>query len=106
MVGLPQTVQQAIDITDTGGSTYVVGKMKPGTSAALTAGDLLRGNKKLSGVYMGATVAGVDIPLYAKQQGRLNLDDLVSEIIPLDRINEGYAKLEKGETARSVVVFE
>ncbi|MET9262125.1 Zn-dependent alcohol dehydrogenase [Amycolatopsis sp. NPDC004079] len=108
VIGLPQTVQQAIDITDTGGSTYVVGKMKPGTSAALTAADLLRGNKKLSGVFMGATVAGVDIPLYSKlyQQGRLNLDDLVSETISLDRINEGYAKLEKGEIARSVVVFD
>ncbi|WP_336161978.1 Zn-dependent alcohol dehydrogenase [Amycolatopsis sp. VC5-11] len=107
VIGLPQTVQQAIDITDAGGATYVVGKMKPGTSASLTANDLLRGNKKLSGVYMGATVAGVDIPLYAHlyQQGRLNLDDLVSETIPLERINEGYAKLEKGETARSVVVF-
>lgn len=108
VVGLPDTVKQAIDITDTGGSAYVVGKMRPGTSAALTAHDLLRSNKRLSGVFMGATVAGVDIPLYAKlyQQGRLNLDDLIAETIPLEQINEGYSKLEKGETARSVVTFD
>jgi S-(hydroxymethyl)glutathione dehydrogenase/alcohol dehydrogenase len=108
VIGLPQTVQQAIDITDVGGSTYVVGKMRPGTAGSLSSDDLLRRNRKLSGVFMGATVAGVDIPLYATlyQQGRLNLDDLVAETIPLERINEGYAKLEKGETARSVVVFD
>ncbi|MGW0285815.1 Zn-dependent alcohol dehydrogenase [Streptomyces sp. NPDC003236] len=108
VIGLPHTVQQAIDITDIGGSTYVVGKMKPGTAAALTANDLLRSNKKLSGVFMGATVADIDIPLYAQlyQQGRLNLDDLISETITLDQINAGYVKLEKGEIARSVVVFD
>ncbi|MFE3171977.1 Zn-dependent alcohol dehydrogenase [Amycolatopsis sp. NPDC059090] len=108
VVGLPQTVRQATDITGRGGSTYVVGKMKPGTGAALTADDLLRGNKKLSGVFMGSTVAEIDIPLYARlyRQGRLNLDDLVSETITLDQVNDGYAKLGKGETARSVVVFD
>lgn len=108
VIGLPQTVQQAIDVTDTGGSAYVVGKLKPGSTATLTSGDLLRGNKKLSGVFMGATVAGVDIPLYAQlyQQGRLNLDDLVSETIHLEQINEGYERLENGETARSVIVFD
>ncbi|MER6762774.1 MULTISPECIES: zinc-binding dehydrogenase [Amycolatopsis] len=108
VVGLPQTVRQATDITGRGGSTYVVGKMKPGTGAALTADDLLRGNKKLSGVFMGATVAEIDIPLYTRlyRQGRLNLDDLVSETITLDQVNDGYAKLGIGETARSVVVFD
>lgn len=107
-VGLPQTVQQAVEMTDAGGSTYVLGKMPPGTGGTLSSADLLRPHKKLSGVFMGMTVADVDIPLYADlyQQGRLNLDDLVSETITLDEVNEGYAKLEKGETARSVIVFD
>lgn len=108
VIGLPQTVQQAIDITGTGGTSFVVGKMQPGTGASLSAENLLRPHKSLRGLFMGMTVADVDIPLYAElyQQGRLNLDDLVSERITLEQINEGYDKLEKGETARSVVVFD
>jgi len=38
-------------------------------------------------------------------QGRLNLDDLVSQRIPLDAINEGFAAMTGGEVARSVIVF-
>ncbi len=108
VIGLPQTAQQAVEITGQGGATFIVGKMKPGTSVTLTAEELLRPHKSLRGLYMGLTVADVDIPLYAElyRQGRLNLDDLVSETISLEEINEGYEKLEKGAIARSVVVFD
>jgi S-(hydroxymethyl)glutathione dehydrogenase/alcohol dehydrogenase len=39
-------------------------------------------------------------------QGRLNLDDLVSQRIRLEDINEGFAAMKRGEVARSVVMFE
>jgi S-(hydroxymethyl)glutathione dehydrogenase/alcohol dehydrogenase len=107
VIGLPQTAQQAVDIADAGGTAFVIGKLRPGSEVALSSNDLLRGRKSLRGLFMGSTIADVDIPLYADlyQQGRLNLDDLVSETITLDEINEGYEKLERGETARSVIVF-
>ena len=38
--------------------------------------------------------------------GWLDLDGLVSARIRLDRINEGFAALKRGETIRSVVVFD
>ena len=38
-------------------------------------------------------------------QGRLHLDDLVSNRIQLADINEGMAALETGEVARSVIMF-
>ena len=69
---------------------------------------MLRQHKSIIGVYMGNTISDIDIPLYADlyRQGRINLDDLISNRIALSEINEGYEKLEKGETARSVVVFD
>ena len=39
-------------------------------------------------------------------QGRLHLDDLVSNRIKLEDINEGMAALETGEVARSVIIFD
>ena len=38
-------------------------------------------------------------------QGRLNLDQFVSETIGLDDVDEAFAKMQRGEVLRSVVVF-
>ena len=37
--------------------------------------------------------------------GRLDLDRLISHRYRLEEINEGFARLERGEAARGVVVF-
>jgi Zn-dependent alcohol dehydrogenase len=46
-----------------------------------------------------------DIPMYAELylQGRMNLDDLVSRIIALREVNDGYAALKDGSLTRVVV---
>lgn len=108
VIGLAATAQQAIDITDVGGTAYMVGLQSPETRVSLGSRDLLRGQKTLHGVHMGSTLSEVDIPMYADfyLQGRLNLDDLVSQTISLDDINEGYKVLAAGKVARSVVVFD
>jgi S-(hydroxymethyl)mycothiol dehydrogenase len=38
-------------------------------------------------------------------QGRLDLDAFVSETIPLDGVEEAFARMNKGEVLRSVVVL-
>ena len=38
-------------------------------------------------------------------QGRLDLDAFVSETIPLDGVEEAFAKMQRGEVLRSVVVI-
>jgi S-(hydroxymethyl)mycothiol dehydrogenase len=43
------------------------------------------------------------IDLY--RHGRLPLDDFVSETIALDAVEEAFAKMERGEVLRSVVVL-
>jgi hypothetical protein len=50
----------------------------------------------------------IDFPAMSRAylDGRLDLDGLVSARIRLDRINEGFAALKRGETIRSVVVFD
>ena len=44
------------------------------------------------------------IDLY--QQGRLDLDAFVSEIIALDGVEEAFHKMERGEVLRSVVEID
>ena len=38
-------------------------------------------------------------------QGRLDLDRFVSETIPLDAVEEAFAKMSRGEVLRSVVTI-
>jgi S-(hydroxymethyl)glutathione dehydrogenase/alcohol dehydrogenase len=38
--------------------------------------------------------------------GRLKLDELVSQRIRLEEVNEAFAALERGDVARSVILFD
>ncbi len=67
----------------------------------------LRRAKSVVGVFMGATRPRVDIPRYVElwQRGLLDLESMVSNVISLDEVNEGFAALGRGEVARAVVAF-
>ena len=57
---------------------------------------------------MGSNQFRTDMPRFIDMylDGRLLLDEMVSEHLPLDRINDGYASMQRGENARTVVDFE
>jgi S-(hydroxymethyl)glutathione dehydrogenase/alcohol dehydrogenase len=48
-----------------------------------------------------------DLPMLAEQylRGRLDLDGLISERLPLDRINDAVAHVREGSVARTVITF-
>jgi len=37
--------------------------------------------------------------------GRINIDDLITHVMPLDRINDGFDLMHRGESIRGVVIF-
>jgi S-(hydroxymethyl)glutathione dehydrogenase/alcohol dehydrogenase len=38
-------------------------------------------------------------------EGRINIDDLITHVLPLERINDAFDLMHKGESIRSVVVY-
>jgi S-(hydroxymethyl)glutathione dehydrogenase/alcohol dehydrogenase len=38
--------------------------------------------------------------------GKINIDDMITHTLPLDRINEGFDLMHKGESIRTVVLFD
>ena len=64
--------------------------------------------KKIQGSNMGSNRFRVDMPQYVEWYlaGRLKLDELVSSVIPLDEINDGFAALKTGEVARQLIAFD
>jgi S-(hydroxymethyl)glutathione dehydrogenase/alcohol dehydrogenase len=107
-IGLIPTAEQAFRMAKHGGTAVIVGLTPVGQNIAVHGAELVIYEKRLVGSYMGSNRFRIDIPRFVDlyQQGRLNLDDLVSRHITLEEVNEGYAALKRGEVARSVILFE
>jgi S-(hydroxymethyl)glutathione dehydrogenase/alcohol dehydrogenase len=106
VIGLERTQALAVTLAKAGGHVYLVGLAKPGSTLELpTSLPMLRAHTTIEGVHMGSTNLRRDIPMYVDYylQGRLNLDDLVSQEISLKQIPDAYEQLRRGEVIRSVV---
>jgi S-(hydroxymethyl)glutathione dehydrogenase/alcohol dehydrogenase len=84
----------------------MIGLMAPGEKVELPGLELLW-EKRVQGTSMGSVQFRSDLPYFIDlyMQGRLKLDELVSQRIPLEQINDGYAQISDGGIARSVVTF-
>jgi S-(hydroxymethyl)glutathione dehydrogenase/alcohol dehydrogenase len=105
-IGLKIAAEQAFQMLRAGGTATVIGMIPPGDMVTIHGVDFLS-EKKIQGSMMGSNRFRVDMPRFVDfyLQGRLHLDDLVSNRIQLTDINEGMAALETGEVARSVIMF-
>jgi S-(hydroxymethyl)glutathione dehydrogenase/alcohol dehydrogenase len=63
--------------------------------------------KRIQGSNMGSNRFRIDMPQYVDWYlaGKLKLDELVSAVIPLEQINDGFGRLRSGEVARQLVTF-
>jgi S-(hydroxymethyl)glutathione dehydrogenase/alcohol dehydrogenase len=106
-VGRPASGELAVKSLKRGGTATILGMMPLQHSVGLSAMDLLSG-KKLQGAIMGGNRFPVDIPRLVDfyMRGLLDLDTIISETIPLERINEGFDQMKRGGSARSVIVFD
>lgn len=105
-IGAKATVEQAYAMARPGGTATVIGMVPLGTKVEIEGADFLS-EKRLVGCLMGSNRFRVDMPriLELYRQGRLLLDELVSDRITLEGLNDAAAALRAGTTARSVVVF-
>ncbi|HXG20024.1 MAG TPA: Zn-dependent alcohol dehydrogenase [Methylomirabilota bacterium] len=106
VIGRADTIVQAYHAIRPGGMAVVVGVAKPDDMVMIPALSLLQ-EKTLTGSIYGSARPSVDMPklidLYMSK--RLKLDELVTRRIKLEQINDAFAWMEKGEVARSVIVY-
>jgi S-(hydroxymethyl)glutathione dehydrogenase/alcohol dehydrogenase len=105
-VGLKQTAELCFSILRPGGTATIIGMIPMGVKLELHGPDFLR-ERRIQGSAMGSNRFRVDMPRMIDfyQQGRLHLDQLISNRISLGEINEGFDAMKKGGVARSVIVF-
>jgi S-(hydroxymethyl)glutathione dehydrogenase/alcohol dehydrogenase len=62
-------------------------------------------------VWKGSAFGGArgrtDVPKIVDwyMDGKINIDDLITHTLPLERINEGFELMKRGESIRSVVLY-
>ncbi len=90
-----------------GGQIIWLGKIDVNKDVSFRWGSLMQ-EKRIRRVSYGNARPRRDFPLLARAylDGELMLDELISRRIALDEINEGFAALKRGETIRSVIVFD
>ena len=90
-----------------GGHVIWLGKVDVQQDVSFRWGSLMQ-EKRIRRVSYGNARPRRDFPMLARAylDGSLMLDDLISRRIALDEINAGFDVLKRGETIRSVVMFD
>lgn len=106
-VGRPETYQQAFYARDLAGTVVLVGVPTPEMKLELPLLDVFGRGGALKSSWYGDCLPERDFPLLIDLylQGRLDLDAFVSETVPLDGVEDAFARMERGEVLRSVVEF-
>ncbi len=106
-IGLSKTAEQAFNMLRRGGTANIIGMIPVGQTITLMGAAFL-GEKRIQGSMMGSNRFPVDMPRLVDfyMSGKLKLDEMISQRIRLDQVNEGFEDMKKGELARSVIVFD
>ena len=106
-VGRPETYAQAFYARDLAGTVVLVGVPRPDMRLDLPLLDVFGRGGSLKSSWYGDCLPSRDFPVLVDlyQQGRLDLDAFVSELIGIGDIEAAFEKMHRGEVLRSVVEF-
>lgn len=106
-IGLTRPVEQAYDSLKKGGTCVVAGINRADVRAQINVNQLVYAEKTLKGTLYGSMRPRVDLLALIElhRAGKLMLDPLLTRTYPLEEINEAYAALERGEVARTLIVY-
>ena len=105
-IGKKETAEQSFNMLRPGGTATIIGMIPQGTRIELDGPSFLR-ERRIQGSSMGSNHFRTDMPRYVEfyLQGRLKLDELVTQRLSLDQVNDAFEYMREGSVARSVVVF-
>jgi S-(hydroxymethyl)glutathione dehydrogenase/alcohol dehydrogenase len=107
VIGTPAVITQAYMSVKRGGKAVVVGVPAMGQDVSIPGMMLSLEEKSLVGSLYGSANLRRDMPLLIDlyMQKKLKIDELVSRRIKLEDVNAAFDAMEKGEVARSVIMY-
>ena len=100
-------MRQALECCHRGwGTSIIVGVAASGQEIATRPFQLVTG-RVWKGSAFGGARGRTDVPRIVDwyMNGVIDIDSLITHRLPLERINDGYDLMHRGESIRSVVVF-
>ena len=106
-IGNVHTMRQALECCHRGwGESIIIGVAASGQEIATRPFQLVTG-RVWRGTAFGGARGRTDVPKIVDwyMEGKINIDDLITHKLPLERINEGFDLMHEGKSIRAVVEF-
>jgi S-(hydroxymethyl)glutathione dehydrogenase/alcohol dehydrogenase len=106
-IGNVQVMRQALECCHRGwGQSIIIGVAAAGPEICTRPFQLVTG-RVWRGTAFGGARGRTDVPRIVDwyMEKKINIDDLITHRLPLERINEGFELMMRGESIRSVVIY-
>jgi S-(hydroxymethyl)glutathione dehydrogenase/alcohol dehydrogenase len=106
-IGSVKVMRQALECAHRGwGQSIIIGVAGAGQEIATRPFQLVTG-RVWKGTAFGGARGRTDVPRIVDwyMEGRINIDDLITHVLPFEQINEGFDLMRRGESIRSVVTY-
>jgi S-(hydroxymethyl)glutathione dehydrogenase/alcohol dehydrogenase len=106
-IGNVQTMRQALECCHKGwGESVIIGVASAGAEISTRPFQLVTG-RVWRGTAFGGARGRTDVPKIVDwyMERKINIDDLITHTMPLERINDGFDLMHRGESIRSVVIY-
>jgi S-(hydroxymethyl)glutathione dehydrogenase / alcohol dehydrogenase len=106
-IGNTQVMRQALECCHRGwGQSIIIGVAAAGQEISTRPFQLVTG-RVWKGSAFGGARGRTDVPRIVDwyMERKINIDDLITHVLPLERINEGFELMARGESIRSVVIY-
>jgi S-(hydroxymethyl)glutathione dehydrogenase/alcohol dehydrogenase len=106
-IGNVKVMRQALECCHKGwGVSVIIGVAGAGEEISTRPFQLVTG-RVWKGSAFGGARGRTDVPKIVDwyMEGKINIDDLITHTLPLERINDAFDLMHKGESIRSVVTF-
>ena len=106
-IGNVKVMRQALECAHRGwGKSIIIGVAGAGQEISTRPFQLVTGRTWMGTAFGGAR-GRTDVPRIVDwyMEKKINIDDLITHVLPFEQINEGFELMRKGESIRSVVTF-
>lgn len=106
-IGNVNTMRQALECCHKGwGESFIIGVAGAGQEISTRPFQLVTG-RSWKGTAFGGARGRTDVPKIVDwyMDGKINIDDLITHTMPLDKINDAFHLMHEGESIRSVVIY-
>jgi len=106
-IGSTKVMREALECTHKGwGRSIIIGVAEAGAEISTRPFQLVTG-RKWEGSAFGGARGRTDVPKIVDwyMEGKINIDDLITHTMPLEKINDGFDLMLTGQSIRSVVIF-